>query len=114
MRISKLNIVVVVGGVGLLAIASAFAFAAQNREHEEAASLASAKLTLSDAINYAQSEVPGKVLSAELNDESSPLAYKVEVVQQGKTREVLVDAQTGRVISNIEDKADIEDGDHDD
>ena len=42
MRISKLNIVVVLGGARLLAEASAFAFAAQNREHEEAASLASA------------------------------------------------------------------------
>lgn len=114
MRISKTNIVVVLSGVGLLAVVSVFAVAGQNREHDEAASLASVKLTLSDAIAYAQSEVPGKILSAELADEVSPLSYKVEVVQQGKTREVLVDAQTGRVISNIEDKADKEDGDHDD
>ena len=114
MRTSKSNIVVVFSVAGLLAIASAFAFAAQNRERDEGALLASAKLTLSDAINYALSEVPGKVLSAELADDGSPLAYKVEVVQQGKTREVLVDAQTGRVISNKEDQADEASRDRDD
>lgn len=114
MRISKTNIVVVLSGVGLLAVVSVFAVAGQNREHDEATSLAGAKLTLSDAINYAQSEVPGKVLRAGLDDEHNPLAYNIEVVQQGKTREVLVDAQTGRVISNVEDKSDKDDGDRDD
>ena len=87
MRTLKIKTLAVISVSGLLAVA--FAFAAQNRDHDEAASLANAKLTLSDAINYAQSEVPGKVLSAELNDEVSPLAYKVEVIQLGKTREVL-------------------------
>ena len=106
MGISKTNIIVILGGVGLVTAVSVFAVADQNREHDEAAIVANVKLTLSDAINYAQSEVPGKVLSAELDDEAAPLAYKVEVVQFGKTREVLVDAQSGRVLSNKEDQLD--------
>lgn len=106
MGISKTNIIVILGGVGLVTAVSVFAVADQNREHDEAASVANVKLTLSDAINYAQSEVPGKVLSAELDDEATPLVYKVEVVQLGKTREVLVDAQSGRVLSNKEDQLD--------
>ena len=71
MRTSKIKTLAVISVTGLLAAAAAFA--AQNRDNDEAANLASAKLTLSDAINYAQSEVPGKVLSAELYDEVSPL-----------------------------------------
>ena len=115
MRATKVSEIVMLSTLGLVvAGAGVMAFAAKSHELDEAASLTSAKLTLSDAINYALSEVPGKVLRAELDDEHNPLAYNIEVVQQGKTREVLVDAQTGRVISNVEDKADKQDGDHDD
>ena len=114
MRTSKIKTLTVISVIGLLAVAAAaaFAFATQNGDRDEVANLAGAKLTLSDAINYAQSEVPGNALSAVLANEGDPLSYKVEVVQLGKTRQVLVDAQTGRVISNVEDKADKEEGDH--
>lgn len=94
------------GAVLAIVLVSGLAFAAQQREQSEIANLAKTKITLIDAINAAHAQLPGQLLSAELDDENRPLAYKVEVVQQGKIMEALVDAQTGQVLGVKEDKGD--------
>ncbi len=105
MSISKTK-VSIGGAVLAIALVSGLAFAAQRGEQSEIANLAKAKITLSDAINAAHAQLPGQLLSAALDDENRPLAFRVEIVQQGKIMEALVDAQTGQVLGVKEDKGD--------
>jgi uncharacterized membrane protein YkoI len=57
-----------------------------------------ATLSLSDAIKAAEQKTGGKVLEAELDDDSSTPRFEVEVVKDGRIHEVLVDGKTGEVI----------------
>lgn len=89
------------------------AFAWSDREQENEANLLNkAKLSLNQAVDKALSEVPGKALSAELDDEEQgSLAYIVEVVQGQQTYEVTVDALSGKIVNKSLDQIDDDDDD---
>jgi len=83
---------------------------------KEDMALAKAKITLNQAINNALAVVPGKAVSAELDDEESTVVYLVEVVSHGQTYEVTLDTQNGKVLKkqlNSEDENNDHDGDND-
>lgn len=87
-----------------LALGSA-ALAAPDTKREEVrdAALASeAKISLDDAAAIALKARPGKADDQELEKEAggSGLRYTFEIVSQGKTYEVSVDAVTGAVLEN--------------
>ena len=105
MNISKQKLSVG-GAVLATALVSGLAIAVQQRDQSEIANLAKTRITLIDAINAAHSQVPGQLLSAALDDENQPLAFRVAVVQQDKIIETLVDAQTGLVLGMKVDKGD--------
>jgi uncharacterized membrane protein YkoI len=67
-----------------------------------------ATISLPDAIKAAEQKTGGKVLEAELDDDSSTPRFEVEVVKDGRVHEVLVDGKTGEVI-----KVSLEDDDSD-
>ena len=98
----------------VFAIMASVAIAWASRDSdEEALLLAKTKLSLTQAIDTALAQVPGKALSAELSDENR-LAYLVEVVQQNRTYEVTVDALNGKILGKSMDKIDAENHDRED
>jgi uncharacterized membrane protein YkoI len=68
------------------------------KEAKELHLFSQATLSLSDAIKAAEQKTGGKVLEAELDDDSSTPRFEVEVVKDGRIHEVLVDGKTGEVI----------------
>jgi uncharacterized membrane protein YkoI len=98
---------------GLIAITLAAtgigAYAAKAMENE-AAALAQAKVSISQAIATAEQHTNGKATRAELEQSKVGLTYDVEVVSGAKVFDVKVDADKGSVISSAEDKANHENG----
>lgn len=64
--------------------------------------LAEAKITLAEAVAIALEKVPGKAVSAELKAEKDELDFEVEILVDGKHKEVEIDAVTGK-IEGVED-----------
>lgn len=91
-------------------VASSLVYASRdvNEEHNDAAALAQAKISLSQAIAAAEQKVSGKAVRAELEDENGTLVYGVEVVNGAKSTDVKVDIATGAILSAQADQADHE------
>ena len=94
-----------------LASAGAVAYAANTIEND-ALALANAKVPMTQAITVAEQHANGKAARAEYERTVTGWAYDVEVVSGTKVFDVRVDANTGAVLSSVEDKADHDD-DHD-
>ena len=89
--------------------AGGLAYAKQSSvmEEDNAADLARAKISLSQAIGTAESHAAGKAVKAELDSEKGALAFEVEVVTADKkVMDVRVDANDGKVLSSQLDTAD--------
>ncbi|MBL1262747.1 PepSY domain-containing protein [Candidatus Methylomicrobium oryzae] len=100
----------------ILAVAAIGAEAqAEDSRGEEAKELHlfnQAAISLSDAIKAAEQKTGGKVLEAELDDDSSTPQFEVEVVKDGRIHEVLVDGKTGAVLKvSLENNSDENDSD---
>jgi len=106
LRHTKIGLIAV-----LLAATGIGAYAAKDMENE-AAALAQAKVSITQAIATAEQHANGKATRAELEQSKVGLTYDVEVVSGTKVFDVKVDADKGTVISSAEDKADRE-GDED-
>lgn len=102
-RTTKIGIVAVA-----LASAGAVAFAANTMEND-AAALATAKISLSQAISSAEQHTGGKAASAEFEHTSAGWVYDVEIVNGPKKVDVRVDPTSGTVISAVDDKMDRDD-----
>ncbi|MBS0170686.1 MAG: PepSY domain-containing protein [Nitrospira sp.] len=60
--------------------------------------VATASVTLEDAVKHALKAVPGKAVEAEIGKEDGRTVYEVEIVDHNnKTQKVYVDAQNGQV-----------------
>jgi len=95
----------------LLASASSVA-AIEVKEHEsdlEHRTLMAARIDLGQAINEALKKIPGKAVSAELDDEVSPPVYCVEVFDHGEEYEIILDPMTGNILHVQQDDADEDD-----
>lgn len=58
--------------------------------------VATAKITLEEAVRHAVKAVPGKAVEAEIGKEDGRTVYEVEIVDASKkTHKVYVDAETG-------------------
>ena len=77
----------------------------------EAALQKLAKVTLEQAVQIAQSAVPGTAVEAALEDENQNLVYTVEVENAGSTSDVIIDAGNGKVLTVQAEGAD-KDGDN--
>ena len=92
-----MNRMLLVAGSFALAIASSSALAYTGQELE-----AGAKIKMSEALVLASKARPGTVTDRELEREKggSGLRYSFDVVSQGRTYEVGIDAMTGKVLEN--------------
>jgi uncharacterized membrane protein YkoI len=79
-----------------------------NEEQNDAAALAQAKISLTQAIAAAEQKVNGKAVRAGLEDENGKLVYGVEVMNGDKPTDVKVDIATGAILSAQADQADHE------
>lgn len=91
--------------------AGIFAYATGAQEND-ALAINQAKITLSQAIAAAEQHDNGKASKAEYEQSKSGWEFDVEVVSGAKVFDVKVNAETGKVISSVEDKKDHDD-DHD-
>lgn len=100
-------------GAGL----SGFASAQSQTEAGNAAELQAvqnAKLSVADAAKGAEAETGGKAMDVAFDDENGQLAYEVEVaLNDGTTKEVLIDAQSGKVLK-VSDHREEQNGEQDD
>jgi hypothetical protein len=68
-------------------------------QHEAAALAKIAKVDMAQAISAAATQVPGKVLSARIENEAGNVVYAVEILTGTiETKEVVVDAGNGAVL----------------
>lgn len=91
----------------------AFAYASKVGEND-AMSVVSAKVPMSQAVTVAEQHANGKASRAEYEKTKIGWAYDVEVVSGTKVFDVSVNAENGSVISSIEDKADHDGNDKED
>ena len=91
-------------------VASSLVYANRDgkEDQQDAAALAQAKISLSQAVAAAEQKAQGKAVRAELEDENGKFVYGVEVVGGGKSTDVKVDIATGAILSAQADQADHE------
>ncbi len=83
------------------------ALASHNDDHKkETALLAGAKVTLAEAVSKAEAlHIDSRAVDADLDkDLSGKSVWEISVVTPDKIFDVILDAQTGAVISNLEDR----------
>jgi len=73
------------------------ALAKDQGDQSDAAALASAKVSLSQAITAAEQQVHGKAVSADVDNQNGVVNLAVEVATDQGVQTVLVDPQTGKV-----------------
>lgn len=90
-------------------------FALSSEKGHDHSNLPQTAITLEQAIDAAKSEVAGRVLEAELEQEDGKAVYEVEMAgANGQIRELTVDAQSGKVLKNEVEEDDHEDHDSED
>jgi len=105
---------VAAGTLGLTGALAGAAYAKNGRESatDEAAVVASAKVTLAQAIAAAESQVGGKAVGSGIEDQHGTVAFEVKVLKDGQRHKVLIDPQSGQVVKSA--VADNEHNEHDD
>ena len=94
----------------LAAAAIGGAYAAKGEKENDAMAIASAKVGLAQAVVAAEQHVGGKAAKAEFEQEKGQWVFDIEVVKDARVvMDVKVDANTGKVLSATEDKADHDD-----
>lgn len=91
-----------VGMVVLLAAGVSSAALAWDKEDLER--LAAAKISLTEAVSIAEKAHQGKAIEAELDDSFGKVVYDVVVVKGDRFYDLRIDAQTGEILRNTEDK----------
>lgn len=77
-------------------------YAAQPRDND-ASAITTAKLDLVQAIIAAEKHVGGKAVSAEFERDKGQFLFEIEVIKDKTVVDVKIDAETGNVISAVED-----------
>ena len=95
------TMIVVVSGVG-----AAMATSSVNAPANEAAILASAKVTLSQAIAAAESVTGGKAVGVGIEDQNGDVHFDVTILKGNASQSVLVDPQTGVVAKVVAENGD--------
>jgi len=96
--ISALMAIVSIGGL------SAGAYSAENQgvDAQEQVAIANAKITMQQAISIAEQSVGGKSTGSGIeSQDGKAVFYDVTIEKAGKPQKVLVDMQTGKVVSVV-------------
>lgn len=90
----------------LALLAAAAAFAAPGAALAQEATAQAGAVTMSRAIEVAQGRIDGGVLEAELETEGGAEVYEIDIVRGSDIHEVSVDARTGEIVSETEQRLD--------
>ena len=96
--------------IAVLAVAAIGSAYAAKSEENDAAALAQAKISLTQAIAAAELHANGKAVRAELENENGTIVYGVEVLSGSKATDVKVDVRDGKILSAQADTVDHEGG----
>jgi len=97
--------------VAPIVAASAVAYAARNGAEDDAMAIATAKISLTQAVIVAEQHAADKAARAEYENSRDGRVYDVEVVSGAEVFDVRVDAGSGTVISSAVDRSDHDDDD---
>lgn len=87
-------------GASVLLLTSVGLAVSHDGKKADVANLSTA-VTMEEAIKTATTQFPGKVLEAELEKEDGNAVYEIEIVNAaGETRELEIDAQSGKILSS--------------
>lgn len=84
-------------------IACSFSTVTFANDYREIQLVQQAKITLAQAIDIAEKSLPGKAISAEIDDDMPTPVYKVKVVKDNMIYKVRVDGTTGAVLASVLD-----------
>jgi uncharacterized membrane protein YkoI len=85
------------------------AYAANNLDRQadnDANAIRSVKLSMRDALQTVLEKVPGKPTLARLESDHGQPTWRIEVVADNGVFDMLIDADSGRVLQQTQDKAD--------
>jgi uncharacterized membrane protein YkoI len=100
----------IVAALATAAIGGSAAYAAKADGENDALAIVASKVGLGQAIAAAEQHVGGKAAKAEFEQSKGQWVFDVEVVKDARVvMDVKVDANTGKVLSATEDKADHDD-----
>lgn len=68
---------------------------------DEAAIMANAKVSMTEAIATAEREVGGKASGSGIEDQDGKVYFEVQVLKGGTHQKVLVDPQSGKVVKTV-------------
>lgn len=108
---------IIIAWVGAGAAASAMAASEDEKadQAEKQEALASAKVSIADAIKAAEASAGGKVAEVEFDNDEGTAAYEVSVIMaDGIKHEVQIDANSGEVMKTVVDDEDNDQGEDDD
>lgn len=81
---------------------SVVAYARNNEQAtDEAAIMANAKITMTEAIASAEQQVGGKAVGTGIEDQDGTVYFEVQVLKNGARQKVLIDPQTGKVVKTV-------------
>ncbi len=109
-RQKQLSIIAITMSVVSLVSAASFS----NENKNDARDVEAVKVSLIQAVQKAQSRVSGKTVRASLEKQRARLQWEVEIVSNHGVYDVLVDANSGSVLSTQVDKQDREKEDSED
>ncbi|MGX9934920.1 PepSY domain-containing protein [Advenella kashmirensis] len=78
--------------------------AAQSNHQQEAQAINEAKVTLAQAVQTAESETGAKAVEVDFDRENNVWSYEVTTLKPGTKYELVIDANTGKVISRKEEQ----------
>ncbi len=98
LAVVALTAIVSVGGLGL----AAFAAENQGGDAQEQAAVANAKITMQQAISIAEQSAGGKSTGSGVeSQDGTAIFYDITIDKAGTPQKVLVDMQTGKVVSVV-------------
>ena len=97
MKTLRLTRIAPVAAIAVILIGAGSALA-KDKETNEAQFIASAKVTIAQAIDAAEKATGGKATSAGIEDENGAASFEVTVIANGAEHKVLVDPQSGKVL----------------
>lgn len=98
-------------GIGVTAIAAPIISTKAGISSSETISAMQSKVSLTQAINIAKQNAKGDIVSAEFDydDDDATGKYEIELVGNGTSYEVKIDANTGQVLKTKQEKLDKKD-----
>lgn len=85
---------------------------ARDSSTDEAAIMARAKVTMSQAIAAAEQQTGGKAVGSGIEDQDGTVFLEVQVLKDNQRHKVLIDPQSGQVVKTVMNDHDDEHEDH--